>query len=251
MEIQTRHNAESISMSLMRQQAQQAEDVIEEMAKNFWPMIGTANQCAYNAIDEAIDAMKECGLWRQQAKVKAMKAVAEYERYDSAVHRHFDACDNDRYWLWADLVSRAAEKLEPDVQKLYFAVKNVIDSHKCPNSVALAKIQTALALVTLSTLMFDTMAAQFQRRTMVPIADTFRGGRLTAVESLWKAVGDITGRQVMQGVDLKDNEACRLGVEVILTRYQSAEFLNVAAGEALRLNPECEKYIKDKNESES
>lgn len=238
-------------MSLMRQQAQQAEDVIEEMAKNFWPMIGTANQCAYNAIDEAVEAMKECGMWKQQAKVKALKALEEYEKYDKAVHRHFDACDNDRYWLWADLVSRAAEKLEPDVQKLYFAVKNVIDEKRCKNSAALAKIQTALALVTLSTLMFDTMAAQFQRRTMVPIANTFRGGRLSAVESCWKAVADITGRQTMQDVNLQDNDQCRLGVEVILTRYQSAEFLNVAAGEALKLNPDCEKYIKDKKESES
>lgn len=245
MEIQTRHSTASIMSSLYRQQQAKADELTEEMAKSFWPIIGTANQCAYNAIDEAVEAMKECGIWRQQAKVKAMKALNEYERYDKAVHVHFKTCGEDRYFLWADMVSRAAEKLEPDVTKLYYAVKNVIDEKRCNNSVALAKIQTALALVTLSTLMFDTMAAQFQRQTMVPIADTFRGGRLSAVESCWRAVAEITGRQVMQEVNLKDNEMCRLGVEVILTRYQRAEFLNVAAGEALRLNPECEKYIKD------
>jgi hypothetical protein len=124
------------------------------------------------------------------------------------------------------------------VQKLYFAIKNKIDAGRCKNSVALAKIQTGVALVTLATLMYDTMEQQYQRKTMISICSSFRGGRLTAVEQNWKAVGELTGKCVMQDVDLRDDEACRLGVEVILQRYQSAAFINDAAGEALELNPE-------------
>ena len=168
--------------------------------------------------------------------------MAEYKKYDRAAYEHFHETGDDRYRLWQDLIARSADRLQPDVQKLYFAVKNVIDRAGCRNSVALAKIQTALALVTLSTLMYDTMAAQFQRQTMIPIRQTCAGGRLTAVESLWREVGWLTGRQVLQGVDLRDDPACMLGVQVILTRYQAADFLNEAAGEALALNPECEKY---------
>jgi hypothetical protein len=104
--------------------------------------------------------------------------------------------------------------------------------------VALAKIQTGVALVTLATLMYDTMEQQYQRKTMIRIGSSFRGGRLTAVEQNWKAVGELTGKCVMQDVNLRDDEACRLGVEVILQRYQSAAFINDAAGEALELNPE-------------
>ena len=38
-------------------------------------------------------------------------------------------------------------------------------------------------------------------------------------------------------------------LQVILARYQRAEFLNDAAGEALRLNPSIEeKYLTDKTE---
>ena len=244
--IRTNNNKQTISNAIYRAQVAQADALCDEMARHFWPMIGTANQTAYLAMDDAIEAMRDCGMLRQQVKVKAMKAVDEYERYDKAVKQHFHDIGDDRYYLWADLVARAAERLQPDVDKLYFAIKNRIDEKRVKNSVSLAKIQTALALVTLSTLMFDTMAAQYQRQTMIRIAETFRGGRLTAVERNWKEVGDITGRQVMEDVNLRDDPTCQLGVQVILARYQSAEFLNDAAADALRLNPEIEKrYIKD------
>lgn len=241
MNINTRQNQQNIISSLYRQQWQQAEELCDEMAQKFWPMIGTANQCAYLAMDDAVEAMRECGMLRQQVKVKALKAIAEYELYDKAVKRHFHDIGDDRYYLWADLIARAADRLQPDVYKLYFAIKNKIDEYRCKNSAALAKIQTALALVTLSTLMYDTMASQFQRQTMIRIEQTFRGGRLTAVESNWKAVGELTGNMVMQNVNLRDDANCALGVQVILTRYQSADFLNEAAKEALKVNPELNK----------
>lgn len=42
----------------------------------------------------------------------------------------------------------------------------------------------------------------------------------------------------MKDVNLRDNEQCRLGVEMILQRYERADFLNEAAGVALRHNPD-------------
>ena len=244
MVMRTENDISRLSENMYRAHVMRAEAVTEQMAGKFWPMIGTANQCAYNAIDEAIDAMRESGMLRQEAKRRAMMAVAEYDRYDRAVLAHFRAIDEKKYYLWADMVARAAEALEPDVMRLYFAIKNVIDSHKVGNSDVLAKIQTALALVTLSTLMYDTMERQFQGATLINISDIFRGGRLTAVESHWRTVGDVTGRMVMQDVDLRHDESCMLGVQVLLTRYQSAAFLNEAAGEAIRLNPESMRDVK-------
>ena len=245
MNIQTNINKNGIVAALYQQQMDQAEVLCDEMAQKFWPMIGTANQAAYLAMDEAVEAMRECGMLRQQVKVKALKAISEYELYDKAVKQHFHDIGDDHYYLWADLISRAAERLQPDINKLFFSIKNKIDEQRCKDSVALAKIQTALALVTLSTLMYDTMASQFQRQTMIRIAQTFRGGRLTAIESNWRAVGELTGKAVMQDVNLREDPNCVLGMQVILARYQSADFLNEAAKEALDVNPEIkEKYYK-------
>lgn len=247
--ITTRQDINSLAAAIYRAQVQQADQLCEDMAQKFWPFIGTANQCAYLAMDDAVEAMEACGMMRQQVKQKALLAVAEYERYDRAVYSHFHQIGDDRYYLWADIVDRASQRLQPDVLKLYFAIKQKIDSHRCPNSDALAKIQTALALLSLSVLMYDTMAAQFQRQTVLRIAETFRGGRLTSVENNWKAVGELTGRQVMADVDLRDDPQCMLAVQVILARYQSADFLNDAAGEALELNPGIEeKYLNKKTE---
>ena len=245
MNIATQHNPYTLSQSLARIELEKANDLYDSMAQSFWPMIGTSNQTAYLAMDEAIEAMKECGMYRQQAKVKAQRAIDEYHKYERLCTQHFLSKGDNRYYLWQDLIGRAADKLEPDVTKLFFAIKNVIDRYNVPNSVALAKIQTAMALVSLSCLMFDTMAEQFQRQTPVRIVEYFKAGRLTACESNWKSLGEITGRQVLANVDLSHDPACQLGVQVLLTRYQAADFLNDAAGEALRLNPEIEReYTK-------
>lgn len=245
MNIQTRQTSEGIASALYRQQVDKANKLCDEFAQSFWPMIGTANQCAFLAMDDAVDAMTEAGMMRHQVKVKAMKALQEFDKYDKAVRKHFDDFADDRYYLWADMTTRAAERLQPDVQRLYFAIKNVLDGKGVKNSEALAKIQLTLALVTLSTLMYDTMAAQYQRQTPIRIAETFSRGRLTSCEQLWRAVATLTGRQVIQHVELSNDPTCKLGLQVILTKYQRAEFLNDAAGEALDLNPEIKRLVDE------
>lgn len=238
------HQGVDLRQAVIQQEMARAEQLQEEMGQKFWPMIGTANQVAFMAIDDAVEAMRAVGWLRHQEKQKAQRALEEYKRYERAAYEHFLEPGDDRYALWQDLVGRAAEKLQPDVQKLYFAIKNVIDKCGVAHSDVLAQIQTGVALITLSTLMYDTMAAQYQRQTLVHIADAFRGGRLTAVERNWLQVGEATGRKVMKTVNLKDDAACQLGINVILTRYQSAEFLNEAAGEALSVNQKFDYLIK-------
>mgnify|MGYP007130623261 CR=1 FL=1 len=239
-QIQTRPSAEGIVNSLYSQQQERAEDMIDQMAKNFWPMIGTANQLAFMAIDDAIEAMKEAGMWKHQEKVKAQKAVEEYQKYEHQAWVHFTELGDDRYPLWQDLVGRAAQKLEPDILKLYFAIKNQIDKARVPNADVLAKIQVGVAMTTLATLMYDTLEAQFQSQTVINLRQAFCGGRITATEKNWRAVGEITGRKVMPNVNLRDDPACKLGVEVIMSRYERADFLNEAAKEAIECNPQID-----------
>lgn len=234
-----------LSQSLAKIELDKAENLYNEMAQHFWPMIGTANQCAYLAMDEAIEAMQQAGIFRQQVKRDAQRAIAEFHKYERLCTKHFKENQDERFFLWQDLIGRAADKLQPDVQKLFFAIKNKIDKFSVPNAVALAKIQTAMAMVSLANLMFDEMAHKFQKQTPVRIAESFKAGRLTACESYWRVVGYLTGKQVLANIDLSNDPACQLGVKVILTRYQAADFLNEAAGEALSLNPEItEKYEK-------
>ena len=243
--IATQHNPYSLSQSLARIELNKAEDLYNEMAQHFWPMIGTANQCAYLAMDAAIDAMQEAGIFRQQVKRDAQRAVEEFHKYERLCLHHFKEIEDERFYLWQDLVGHAADKLQPDVEKLFFAIKNKIDSYKVPNAAALARIQTAMAMVSLANLMFDEMVSKFQKQTPVRIADSFKAGRLTASENHWKMVGYLTGKQVLANIDLSHDASCQLGVQVILTRYQAADFLNDAAKEALELNPLIDEKYKN------
>ena len=236
-----------IARSVRSYQAMEAERLADEMAQHFWPMIGTANHMAFQAIDDAVEMMRETGMLRHKEKVHALRAVEEYHKYERAAYEHFMLIGGDRYALWQDLIGRAAVKMEPDVMKLHYAIKQKIDREGVGRSAVLAQIQTGLALVTLATLLFDTMMTTYQRQTMIDITSSFRAGRITAVESNWREVGELTGRQVMKDVNLRDDPTCQLAVRVILTRYQQADILNEAAGEALRLNPEAWKYASEED----
>lgn len=240
-------NGNGIARSVYRHQVMDAERLADDLAKHFWPMIGTANHMAYQAIDDAVEMMRNAGMLRHKEKQHAMRAIAEYHRYERLTYEHFMAIGGDRFALWQDLIGRAAVKMEPDVMKLHYAIKQKIDKAGVADSAVLAQIQTGLALVTLATLLFDTMMVTYQRQTMVDITTAFRAGRLTAVENNWKSVGELTGRRVMQDVNLRDDPTCQLAIQVILARYQQADILNEAAGEALRLNPEAWKYASEED----
>lgn len=246
MNIQTQHTKMDIAISLMQQQQEQAEVIYDEMAKTFWTMIGAANQCAFLAMDDAVEVMQQAGMFRQQVKRKAQQAISEYEKYEKSVYKHFTEQQDDRYYLWADMVSRAGEKMQSDMQKLYFSIKNVLDRYRVPKSDVHARIQAAMVMIDLACLMYDTMLQQFQRQTMIPLDYYFRRGRMTAAKNLWREVAHQTGRSILPHIDLNDDAACHTAIKVILERYKRAELLNEAAGEALKLNPECEKYITDK-----
>ena len=235
--IATQQNPNNIIESLARMELAKAEELQNTLSVQFWSMIGTANQCAYVAMDEAVEAMKAAGLYRQQVKRDAQRAIEEYHKYEKLCIDWFKGYQDDKYYLWQDLIGKATERLEPDVIKLYYAVKNKIDSYKVPNAIALAKVQTAMAMISLANLMFDEMVKKFQKQTPVRIADTFKAWRLTGCENFWRVVGYLTGTQVLANIDLSHDENCQLGIRVILQRYETADFLNIAAKEALELNP--------------
>ena len=238
---------ERICQNLRRHQYEEAMRLADEVAQHFWPMIGTANQMAFQAIDDAVDMMREAGMLCHKEKVHALKAVDEYHKYERAAYNHFMEIGGDRYALWQDLIGRAALKMEQDVIKLHYAIKQKIDKAGVRNSAVYAQIQTGLALVTMATALFDTMIETYQRQTMVNISDAFKPGRLTAVERNWMEVGELTGKKVMKDVNLRDDPTCQLAIQVILAKYEAANFINEAAGEALRLNPEAWKYASDED----
>lgn len=249
MNIEVNSNADRIKSAIYRQQAVEYNRIVDEVAKQFWPKIGTANHIAFQAIDDAVEMMTDCGMMRQKVKVHAQKAIVEYHRYEFATWQHFKIMNDGRFALWQDLIGRAAVKMEPDIQKLHYSIKQVLDREHVENSEVMAQIQTGLALVTLSTMMFDILMESYQCHTMIDVAGMFMAGRLTAVERHWREVGEITGKQVMADVNLRDDKTCQLAVRVILERYQRADILNEAAGEALRLNPDVKVYVNEEDKS--
>ena len=132
MNISTNHSAASISQSLARAEIDRANELYDEFAQHFWPIIGSANQMAYLAMDEAVEAMQEAGIFRHQVKQSAQRAMAEFDKYEKLCTKHFKDYEDDRFYLWQDLIGRASDEFQPDITKLYFAIKSKIDRYKVP-----------------------------------------------------------------------------------------------------------------------
>jgi hypothetical protein len=75
--IQTTQTVDGIISSIYRQQERQGEIVMDAMAKNFWPMIGKANQVAYTAIEDADDAMRDKGVLEAELMVDLFGSVLD------------------------------------------------------------------------------------------------------------------------------------------------------------------------------
>ena len=62
-EIRTNSTVADIRRAMLMQQHDRYEELKYDMAKHFWSMIGTANQVAFVAIDDAVDMMREAGVF--------------------------------------------------------------------------------------------------------------------------------------------------------------------------------------------
>lgn len=225
-------------------QQKKAEYLYDELGKHFWPVIGTANHSAISTMYEAIDLMESAGMIRQRVKTLVKQINSRHEEYCRATH----AAIGERYFLWQDIIARAHGNLSPDIMKLYYSIKQQLDRRGVGQSVILSHAYTATTMLSFSTRMFDEMMKIYQSQTVLDITTSYRGGRLTAIENLWRTATDIITPS-LKGGDLKlfEDKNCELAINVIAHRYQSMDFINDASTEAMRLNPDMAKYAAEED----
>lgn len=216
----------------------------DEFVRNFWPIVGTANQSAILWLLDVYDDMEEAGMLKQNVKLHAKKCTEEIDRY----HCRARMALGDRFAIWSDLTNNATHNIYPDCMRLYFSVKAKIDKElKQDESVASdirAKIFTVNALLQIATAMYDTLVKKYQSQTIFNIHKNFDAARLSAVLHHWdivtKSFSNVNG-----SVDLNSDKHCQMAIKVILNRFSDKEFINEAAGDAIRQNPAMHKHLTE------
>lgn len=217
-----------------------AADVYDLTAKTFWPMVGTANQSAYDAVTDAYDVIDEAGLMRRDVKKHCNESMKSFENY----LRQGRLALGDRYYLWSDMTVNASAGLKDDVERLRYSIELTLQKNKVTDARLRSYVFLAQAMVDMSVMIFDTLMEEAQKQTAWDITSSFMPARMGAVKRAWGAVAEHFGRTEGM-IDLNKNENCQIGMKVILTKYQTMDFMDSAAHKALRYNPDMTKYLTE------
>lgn len=222
-----------------------AEKLQDTLARNFWPIIGTANQTAFSVILEAVDAMEDWTHYKHQVKHSAKKAVEKYNEYQRHAYNHYRGIGDNRYFLWQDMINISATNLRPHIEDIFNSFRAAIERVEKKDSGILALIQTAYTLTDIAVGQYDALVSHFQSHTFYDISSCFAEGRITGVHTRWREVADITSRLVPSVVNLNKDKDCHDAVGALISEYETLDFIEEAARKAIILNPAYSEYLKE------
>lgn len=132
--------------------------------------------------------------------------------------------------------------------KLYFCVKAKIDKDLekqdgIPSDIR-AKVFVVDALLQIAAALYDSLVHNYQSQTVFNIHKNFDAARLSSVLHHWGVVTKNFSK-VKGSVDLNSDQNCQMSIKVILNRFSDKEFINEAAGDAIRQNPAMHKHLTE------
>lgn len=234
---------EYIRLRYNEAEQKKAAELYEQLGQRFWSVVGPANYSAVATMLDAIDVMEDAGIVRQKLKQLVKRAQRQYQEYVKAARDVLE----DRFYLWQDMTAHAHDRLRPDILKLFFGIKQHYDNFRIPDSNMLAHLQTTFTMLSLCTGLFDATMDFHQRQTYLDISSYFKRGRLTGIVSIWNEVMELVIPKAVLGMPLAKDPNCKTAVSVIARRYETMEFLDEAATDAMRLNPSMIKYANEED----
>ena len=209
-------------------------------------VIGAVNTIAGKAVFDARALLKQRqDLWRLEVKHRATKATQAYYSYEKMHMKNFD----DRYNLFIDYLDSVEEDIQPHIDKLCYSIAQVLTKYHQKDSMLKARIETARTLCEYACGVFDRIMKEAQDKTHHNFAQVFAKARLTEVLFHWSNVSDHVCRTEPKDLDIQLNNDpnCRLAFQIIERKLVSEDFLNKAGYEALKLKPDCKKYVSEED----
>ncbi len=155
---------------------EQIEQEMRQTEAGFYVVAAAANELASVAVFDAMDTLRRNGFHgNKEARkwaTKCEKDIHSYEtmmriRLQDASRRMGTVADDgrDKYTLWLDTTDRVDEEMKPHMDRLYYAVKMVMDRYSTPHSETLARMWTAHIMLQFAIRQFDTIFSDQKSRT--------------------------------------------------------------------------------------
>lgn len=218
-----------------------AKKLYDEMARQFWPIVGTANHIAMSSVLDSYDMLEERCMLVYDVKRDMNTSAREYDKYLRGVRKMM----KDRFALWSDATRLMASNMQPKVDALKNAVKTFFDKNGVDDTELRATICTTDALVQFSCVLYDVYIDRYQKLTAIDISSGFKIARMTGVNRAFRSVSKkLLNVKTSHDLHVSHDVDCNVALENLQSLFLDMDKMNEACHEALVLNPEMKKYAK-------
>lgn len=204
----------------------------------FHTIVGGTNDIAHTYMRDAIEKIKEAGLYRQRIKKACKDAMSRYDVFEKLNMQDMQNAEIDKRQLYMDFLDSVDERLKPHIFLFRQAIKRVLDRNMIKDSDLKSYIILAYELINYSVELFDKFIEGCPSCPPVNFGLTFKPARLHAVRQAWGQVEEILCKDCVS-IDLNKDENCRRSLDVIELNLVSEKFINESGTAALELNPDA------------
>lgn len=93
----------------------------------FHTIVGGTNDIAHTYMRDAIEKIKEAGLYRQRIKKACKDAMSRYDVFEKLNMQDMQNAESDKRQLYMDFLDSVDERLKPHIFLFRQAIKRVLD----------------------------------------------------------------------------------------------------------------------------
>lgn len=214
-------------------------EVFNHVSSLFHTIIGGANDLAHSCMLDAIEQIKENGLYRQKVKKACKDAVARYEVFERLNMEDMKHAEMDKTQFYMDYLDDVNSRLSHHIFLFRQGIKRVLDRNFIKDSELKSYIILAYEMINYSVGLFDRFIEGCPPCPAVSFARTFAKARLHTVRSAWEEVEHLLCKDCVR-IDLNKDQNCKISLDVIDQQLISEKYITQSGQAALDLNPDIQ-----------
>lgn len=231
----------------------QIEEEYRKTEAGFCVVVAAANELASVAVFDAMDTLRKHDFHgNKEAKKWASKCERDIHDYETLMRIKLQDSSRrmgckagegrDKYTLWLDTTDHVDEEMKPHMERLYYAVKMLMDRYRTPHSETLARMWTADIMLQFAVRQFNSIFDDQRRRLGVSARRAFVSGCLQGQHKAWRKAVEALDCQFCPrdapDVVIDMNPNVRLGIQAIDNMLNDTELYNRGAEYGISLNKE-------------
>lgn len=209
---------------------------------HFNNIYGTLDVAVTAQFDIVSDMIEDTPYYKQEVK----RAVNKTRQLLDLYHQRLRTAFADRYVLYADYANACYRIAEPDAEKIYYCIKNVLDKYRQKDSDLKARMMTAKELLKQTSLFHRTYWRKIAEVTGYKnIGQAFSYSDFTPILRAFTAATDRVCRTDDDTeIELGNDDNCNRAVTAFMYRVADTDRQNDAASVALSWNKDNPAYAE-------